>query len=76
MGEVVTLDIQPKTLKRTYKRMSFTVTFVPSTKRWKWTVEVPIVTRYSDTAKDMRGAIRAAEKCIDQCLAAQGREVG
>jgi ribosomal protein L16/L10AE len=73
VGDVVPLDIQPKTLKRTYKRHHFTVTYTPKTGKWKWSVEVQITTKYSEEADTMQKAIRAAEKCIDQCLQAQGK---
>lgn len=57
--------IKPKTINRTYKKHKYTVTFVPSTKKWKWTVEVVQKIVFSEEADTQIKAFRAAEKLID-----------
>lgn len=73
MGDVIPLDIKPKSMRRTYKRHHFTVTFIPATKKWQWSVELVVKTKYTDTADNMQKAIRAAERCIDKVVAVQER---
>jgi hypothetical protein len=60
--------IKPKSMKRQYKRQTYTVTFIPATKKWKWEVTVVIETKFStsDIAETQIKAFRAAEKFIDQ----------
>lgn len=76
MGELVQLDIKPKTMRRTYKRHHYVVTFVPATKQWQWTVEYIVKTEYTDTADTMQKAFKAAEKCIDRMVAIEVQRTG
>lgn len=57
--------IKPKTINRIYKRHKYTVTFIPSTKKWQWTVEVVQTLKFTDVADTQVKAFRAAEKLID-----------
>lgn len=66
MGEVHELKIKPKTLNRTYKSHKYEVTFIPKTKKWKWTVTVVTKMCYSEEADTQVKAFRAAERFIDQ----------
>lgn len=59
--------IPPKTMKRTYKRQHYTVTFIPATKKWKWEVTIVNESKFSDVADTQVKAFRAAEKLIDEC---------
>lgn len=63
---VVNFPIKPKQLNRKYKSHDFTVTFIPKTKKWKWTVTVTTRMVYSEEADTQVKAIRAAEKFIDK----------
>lgn len=56
----------PKTSNRTYKSHSYTVTYLPKTKTWKWTVEIVQKIRYSEEAPTQVKAYRAAERFIDK----------
>jgi hypothetical protein len=58
--------IQPKQLKRHYKRTTYVVTFIPSTKKWKWEVTITTTIKYHEEAETQIKAFRAAEKFIDQ----------
>lgn len=58
--------IKPKTMKRTYKRQHYTVTFVPATKKWKWEVVITTHMKFSEEADTQVKAFRAAERFIDQ----------
>jgi len=60
------LKVKPKTLNRIYKTHKYKVTYVPSTKKWKWTVSVVSHMQYSDVADTQLKAFRAAEKFIDK----------
>lgn len=64
--------VRAKSLNRTYKRQSFTITFIPGDRLWKWEVTYVQTTSYSDTAKTMALAKRAAEKHIDKTLSLRG----
>ncbi len=66
MGEVVALPIKPKSLNRTYKKQKYTVTFVPATKQWRWTVEIVQTLRYEEVAETQIKAFKAAERFIDK----------
>lgn len=63
---VIPFRVEPKTLNRTYKSQSYTVTYIPKEKKWKWTVTVTTKMTYSDIAPTQVKAFRAAEKFIDQ----------
>lgn len=65
-GNVLPFNIKPKTMKRSYKRHSYTVEFVPKTKKWKWTVEVVNRMVYSEEADTQVKAFREAEKFIEK----------
>lgn len=67
--------VKPKTLNKTYKQQRFTVTFVPATKKWHWSVDVVQTTTLSGDADTQVKAVRAAEKQIDQVLQVQGKAV-
>lgn len=58
--------IQPKQVKRPYKKQSYTVTFIPATKKWKWEVVIKSELKFSEEADTQIKAFRAAEKFIDQ----------
>lgn len=66
MGEVVQIPVTPKTLKRQYKSNTYVLTFIPKTKKWKWTVTVKTEMVYSEEADTQVKAIRAAERFIDK----------
>jgi hypothetical protein len=72
MNEKVEFFVKPKQLSKQYKKQSFTLTFLPETKLWKWEVTYVQTTKYSDTAKTMIAAQKAAEKHIDHTLALRG----
>lgn len=59
-------NIKPKTLRRSYKRHSYVVTFLPKEKKWKWSVTVTTSMTYEDVAETQVKAFRAAEKFIDE----------
>lgn len=58
--------IKPKQINRTYKRHKYTVTYIPKTKKWKWTVEVVTKMVFSEEADTQIKAFREAEKFIDK----------
>lgn len=62
------ISIKPKTANRRYKNHSYTVTYIPATKEWKWEVTYVQTTRFSDVAKTMQAAFKQAEKHIDRTL--------
>lgn len=64
--------VKPRQLNKQYKKTAFTLTFLPETKLWKWEVTYVQTTKYSDTAKTMVLAQKAAEKHIDHTLALKG----
>ncbi len=68
MSQVLPFEVKPKTLKRQYKRHNIVVTFVPSTKQWKWSVTVVNEMTYTDIAPTQVAAFKAAEKMIDSLL--------
>lgn len=65
-SNVHVLNIKPKTLKRSYKRHSYLVEYIPKTKKWKWTVEVTTRMVFTEEADTQVKAFRAAEKFIEQ----------
>lgn len=65
MSQVLPFQVKPKTLKRQYKRHNIVVTYVPSTKMWKWSVTVVNEMTFTDTAPTQVAAFKAAEKMID-----------
>jgi len=67
---VVELPVKPKTLNRIYKTHKYKVTYIPSTKKWKWTVSVVSRMEYSDVADTQTKAFKAAEKFIDKTMKA------
>jgi hypothetical protein len=56
---------EPKQLRKTYKKQTYYVKFIPATKKWLWRVERTHVTVFEDEADTQIAAIRAAEKFID-----------
>jgi hypothetical protein len=62
------IPIRPKEAKRRYRNHDYKVTYIPSTKQWKWEVTYVQTTRYSDIAKTLNAAFKAAEKHIDATL--------
>ena len=63
---VIPIRVKPKTLNRVYKTHKYTVTYVPKTKKWKWTVVVETKMTYSDEAETQVKAFKAAERFIDR----------
>lgn len=63
---VVKFPVPPKHMNRSYKSHSYTVTYLPKTKRWQWTVTVVNRQTFSDEADTQIKAFRAAEKFIDK----------
>lgn len=63
---VVPFKVPPKTLHRSYKSHSYVVTFIPKTKKWKWTVTVKTEMVFSEEADTQVKAFRAAERFIDK----------
>ena len=63
---VVPLKVTPKTLRRVYKTHKYVVTYIPKTKKWKWTVSVVREMVYSDEADTQIKAFKAAERFIDK----------
>jgi hypothetical protein len=72
VDNVLQFRAPPKTMERPYKKHKYTVTYLPDTKEWKWTVEVTHKTVYSDVAPTQVKAFRAAERHIDGVLRLQG----
>lgn len=66
LSNVVRLNIIPKTLNRQYKSHKYVVTFIPKTKKWKWTVTVETRMTFSEEADTQVKALRAAERFIDK----------
>ena len=66
-------SIIPKKAQRKYKQHPITVTFIPDTKQWKWTVTYVQTTVFSDEAKTLNAAFKAAEKHIDATLKVRGK---
>ena len=66
-------SIIPKKACRKYKQHPITVTFIPETKEWKWSVTYTQVTEFSDKAKTLNAAFKAAEKHIDATLKIRGK---
>lgn len=66
-------SIIPKKAQRKYKQHPITVTFIPETKQWKWSVKYVQETIFSDEAKTLNAAFKAAEKHIDQTLKIRGK---
>lgn len=58
--------IKPKTLTRSYNRHTYTVTFLPKEKKWKWAVTVTTSQTFSEVADTQIKAFRAAEKFIKE----------
>lgn len=65
-NNVVSLNIKPKTLRRSYKKHEYVVEFIPKTKKWKWTVTVTTSMVFSEVADTQVKAFRAAEQFIDK----------
>lgn len=62
-----------KTLNRTYKKQSYSLTYLPPTKTWRWEVIWISKSKFTDEAKTMNAAQKAAEKHIDTTLKARGK---
>lgn len=58
--------VAPKSLTRTYRTHKYKVTYIPSTRKWKWTVSVVSKMEYSDVADTQLKAFKAAERFIDK----------
>jgi hypothetical protein len=64
--------VKPKSLNKHYRKTSYTITFLPANKQWQWEVTHVQTTKYSDTAKTMIAAQKAAEKHIDDTMRLRG----
>lgn len=62
------MHIEPKRIRRQYRRTPFTVTFVPATGEWRWEIRRQIERVYDGTATDMQKAIREAQRTIDRIV--------
>lgn len=65
-SNVIPMPVKPKQLNRQYRSHAYTITYIPKTKKWKWTVTVTTKMVYSEEADTQVKAIRAAEKFIDK----------
>lgn len=66
------IQIRPKTLRRTYRKYSYVLTYIVDCKKWSWDVTHVATTHYGATADTMHAAMRAAEKHIDETIAIKG----
>jgi len=67
MGQVVYMnEVAPKRVDRTYKGQKVIVTFIPGVRTWKWEIRYTQVVSYSDEAKTLQDALKAAYKMIDK----------
>lgn len=67
MGQVVYMtEVAPKRVDRTYKGQKVVVTFVPGLRIWRWEIRYTQVVSYSDEARTMQDALKAAYKMIDK----------
>ena len=58
--------ITPKTLKRSYRSHEYVVTYIPKTKKWKWSVTITTKMMFAEEADTQVKAYRAAERFIDK----------
>jgi hypothetical protein len=66
MGEVLHMvDVQPKTLNRSYKNQKIKITYLPPTKTWRWEVFITTTAHFDGEAKTRQAAVKEAEKMID-----------
>lgn len=64
--------IQPKTMNKRYKNCSYTITYLPESKKWQWKVTYIQTSEYSDISDSPIRAQKAAEKHIDKTLEIRG----
>lgn len=66
-------SIIPKKACRKYKQHPIEVTFIPADKTWQWKVIYVQTTTFSDVAKTLNAAFKAAERHIDATLKIRGK---
>ena len=67
-GNVVKLEIEPKTVRETYRKHAITVTYLPATGAWHWEIEFTARLQFDGEAKNEKIAIAKARKQIDKLL--------
>ena len=73
MGSVVALNVQPKTMNKTYRNHQYVITFLVAERKWSWTVTYVQVSEYTGTPVDTwQKAQKAAEKHIDRTIELKG----
>jgi hypothetical protein len=65
MSKVVEFKAPPKRVSNTYKGWNYTVVFTPSTGLWEWTITKTQTITHTETAADLKTAVKAAQRFID-----------
>ena len=69
MTKVVELfSATPKSLKRQFKNIQYTLIYLPETKEWKWEVDFVSKIHLTGTASTMRKAENAVQDAIKRRL--------
>ena len=65
MGEVVALQIQPKTLRGAKRNATWEITYIPAEKVWSWSVTVQLTPQvYSGTSPTQAAAQKEVAKYL------------
>lgn len=66
LTNIINMRVEPKRIRRQYRKLPITVTFEPATKEWKWEVKYTVERVFDGRAETMEKAMKAAQKTIDQ----------
>lgn len=66
-------EVKSKTLEKKYRNVRYQLKYIVETKEWQWTAYFVSETKFSDKAKSMILAQKAAEKHIDKTLKLRGK---
>jgi hypothetical protein len=72
-NNVVDFKVAPKRMERHYKKQKYILIYLPQEKLWEWRVTWVTENTFSDKAKNLNAAQKAAEKHIDTTLKLRGQ---
>lgn len=67
-GNVVKLEIEPKTVRETYRKHQVTVKYLPATSTWHWEIEFTARLQFDGEERNEKAALVKAKKQIDKLL--------
>lgn len=59
-------SVPPKSIQETYRKHPITITFIPTTQQWRWSIKRTTTVMHEGYAGDINAARKDAHKLVDK----------